>query len=60
LLELLSSKNLNDKLNRLYDSKSPMNFRKKTVTGNHNINNSVIINNYHPLNQDNEETDKLI
>ncbi len=60
LLELLSSKNLNDKLNRLYDSKSPMNFRKKTVTGNNNINNSVIINNYHPLNQDNEETDKLI
>ena len=61
LLELLSTKNLNDKLNKLYDSKSPINVRQSSKNNNNNeinMNSSMIINNYHPLND--EETDKLV
>ena len=63
-LEILSSKNLNYKLNRLYDSKSPIMTNKNKEENNININicdNSAIINNYHPLNDKNdEENEKLI
>jgi CBS domain containing-hemolysin-like protein len=59
LLEFLSTKNLNDKLNKLYDSKSPINVRQSSKNNTKtNMNSSMIINNYHPLND--EETDKLV
>ena len=59
-LDILSSKNLNDKLNKLYDSKSPM-IPKKNAND-HNINDSLILsNNYHQMNDKNDdETEKLI
>ena len=58
-LEIISSKNLNIKLNKLYDSKSPL---MPTMTRvENNINDSLIINNYHPLNDKNDdENEKLI
>ena len=59
-MDILSSKNLNDKLNKLYDSKSPM-IPKKNAND-HNINDSLILsNNYHQMNDKNDdETEKLI
>ena len=58
-LEIISSKNLNSNINRLYDSKSPL---MPTMTHvENNINDSLIINNYHPLNDKNDdENEKLI
>ena len=65
-LEIFSTKNLNVKLNQLYDSKSPTIHPKKKENNesrmaDNNIHNSIITNNYYPLKNKNEddENEKL-
>ena len=65
-LDILSTKNLSVQLYKLYDSKSPNTVKKEQDNNDNNIpdnniNNSMFANNYHPLNDKNDdETEKLI
>ena len=54
-LEIFSTKDLNVKLNQLYDRKSPIPPKKKDKNDDNNINNSIIFNNYHPYKDKNED-----
>ena len=62
-LDIISSKNFNVKLYKLFESKSPIN--PPRINNDNSLNslndNSYIFNNYHPLNDKNDdETEKLI
>jgi CBS domain containing-hemolysin-like protein len=63
-LDIISTKNFNVKLYKLFDSKSPINPPRKNDDNSLN-DNSYVINNYHPLNDKNDdknddENEKLI